>query len=43
MIPFYCPGFSHVTKEELEPQEPQEDWKPKLEAAVLGYSDESKG
>jgi hypothetical protein len=41
MIPFYCPGFYHITKEE---REPRADWKAKAKSCrFLGYSDESKG
>jgi hypothetical protein len=41
MIPLYCPGFYHITKEE---RESHADWKAKAKSCRFrGYSDESKG
>jgi len=41
MVPFFCPGFYYITKEE---REPKADWKAKARSCrFLGYSEESLG
>ena len=41
MVPFYCPGFYHITKEE---REPKAEWKPKARSCrFLGYAEDSLG
>ena len=41
MVPFYCPGFYYITKEE---RQPRADWKYKASSCrFLGYAEEQTG